>query len=77
MPWPPALPVMVAPGRTEEEDAAAAGEESDWAAEPVEAEVDDVEPVLAVLVLDERDAQPASVAPMAIIEIRTEILMFL
>jgi len=79
MPWPLAPPVFLAPGRAEEE-AESDEEEADCAAESVEADVDEdtVEPVLLALpVRDERDAQPASVAPMAIIEIRTEILMFL
>ena len=66
-----ALPVVVEPDRAWElaapEDAAA--ELSDCAA------ADEV--LAAGAALDERDAQPASVAPMAIIEIRTEILIFL
>ena len=64
---PPALPVVVAPW-------VAAGEESDALAEAV-VDADDVESVLAGL--DEPDAQPARVAPMAISENKTEILMFL
>ena len=73
MPWPLTPPVVLAPGRAEEEEE----EEVSACAAGADVDEDAVELVLALPALDERDAQPASVAPMAIIEIRTEILMFL